>query len=108
MAHELNSQFQLGEMVKRNAFTDCFQKSHEDVSPLIVTDVRMVVCTSMPPYFRLTAESLTDRSVYEGAERFFSSVHALRLEEIEDTCLCGAPSRNGVCSVEGCVCGVRP
>jgi len=26
----------------------------------------------------------------------------------ETVCLCGAPMDNGVCSVEGCVCSVRP
>ena len=68
----MNSRFELGQNVKRIAFTDCFGVFHEAVPNLIVTCIKLTVCTSMPAYYRITAEPIGQRGLYEGAERFFA------------------------------------
>ena len=66
------SMFQVGNLVTATEFTDCFGKYHPAISPLTITDVRLVVCDTFS-YFRIKAVGDGSNWV-EGSEQYFTLV----------------------------------
>lgn len=74
----IQPKFKLGDIVARNAFTDCFGKPQERIGGLTVTRVQYVpndnpvMDPQFKPYYRVTAHDAKGWQLCEGAERFFS------------------------------------
>jgi hypothetical protein len=71
----MKSTFQVGDMVRRKAFTDAFGKHWPESLVLVVEDVLRIEASPLSahpitPYYRVLAYG-AGFSTYEGAERFF-------------------------------------
>ena len=72
----MTSTFQVGDIVKRKAFTDAFGKDWPETPALVVATVRRIEPSqpesrfAIQPYYRVLAYG-PGLSSYEGAERFF-------------------------------------
>lgn len=67
----MKSQFQIGQQVKAISFTDCFGKVIAETPNLTVSEIRLIECNSMKPYFRVKADGFNGNYI-EGAERYFT------------------------------------
>lgn len=62
--------FFIGQRVKAIAFTNCFGKQVEETKGLTVTSYKLIAESSIPAYYRITAEG--PHMFFEAAERFFA------------------------------------
>ena len=65
---------EIGDRVKYNAYTDCFEVHHEEIPEMVITRKYLVKCDYMADYFRIFAHNVNVESEINSVdahERFF-------------------------------------
>lgn len=73
-APKVAQQFAVGDKVAAVALPDAFPNPRARVDGLTVTNVRLIECSHIAAYYRVTAHASDGYQYVEGAERFFERV----------------------------------
>src|SRR3569833_378976 len=79
----LAPKFKVGQLVAARAVPDGFPQPRPRVEKLIISEIRLIECHSIPSYYRVTAIRDAEKGYVEGAESFFEA-------DVDYSCLvCG-------------------